>query len=133
MVIAPGEEGVLGILPRHEPVITTLKPGSLEIVRGGERELVAIGGGFLEVRGSEVVVMASAAERAEAIDIARAEAAREQARRRMQEAPERGDLEEAVAALRRAEVRIDVARRMARRPRRGLPVPGQPEEESTGG
>jgi F-type H+-transporting ATPase subunit epsilon len=119
----------MGILPRHEPIVTTLRPGTLEIVRGESRDMLAIGGGFMEVRASHVVVMADVAEHAEEIDLARAEEARERAQRQLQEAPERVDMEAALAALRRAEVRIKVARRGAGR-RREPPVmrpPSAPE------
>jgi F-type H+-transporting ATPase subunit epsilon len=116
MVIVPGEEGVMGILPRHESLISALAPGELEIVRGEERELLAIGGGFVEVRGSHVVVMADAAERAEEIDEARAEQARERAAQRIAQAPAEMDMEQALASLKRAEVRLRVARRRRRQP-----------------
>ena len=128
MVIAPGVEGVMGILPRHEPIVTILRPGSLEIIRGEDRELFAIGGGFMEVRGSQVVVMADRAEQADEIDLSRAEAAREAARKRLEEAPDRVDMEAALAALRRAEVRIRVARQRTSR-RRPTPT-GQPTDNS---
>ncbi len=128
MVIVPGSEGVMGILPRHEPVITSLRPGALEVVRGGEREAIAIGGGYVEVRASQVVVMADAAERADHIDVARAEEARIRARRRLEEAPGEVDAERALASLRRAEVRLQVARRARRRRRRDAPpAPAGPD------
>jgi len=111
MVIAPGSEGVLGILPRHEPIITALKEGELEIIRGGAREILAIGGGFMEVRGTRVVVMADVAEHAEEIDEARAEAARQRAEEALRAAPRAEDAEQALASLRRAQVRLKVARR----------------------
>jgi F-type H+-transporting ATPase subunit epsilon len=116
MVIVPGEEGVMGILPRHEALISALAPGELEIVRGEERELLSIGGGFVEVRDSHVVVMADAAERAEEIDEARAEQARERAAMRIAQAPTEMDMERALASLKRAEVRLRVARRRRRQP-----------------
>ncbi|RIL10121.1 F0F1 ATP synthase subunit epsilon [bacterium] len=111
MVVAPGTEGLLGILPRHEPLITTLKEGELEIIRGGKRDYLAIGGGFMEVRGTRVVVMADVAEHAEEIDIARAEAARARAEQARREAPRAEDADQALASLRRAQVRLKVARR----------------------
>ena len=114
MVIAPGVEGVMGILPRHEPLITGLKEGELEIVRGDERELLAIGGGFMEVHATKVIVMADVAERADEIDIDRAERARQRAERALAEAPTRQDAREALAAVRRATVRLKVARRRRR-------------------
>lgn len=110
-IVAPGSEGLLGILPRHEPLITALKEGELEIIRGGKREYLAIGGGFMEVRGSRVVIMADVAEHADEIDIARAEAARASADQARREAPRAEDAEQAMASLRRAQVRLKVARR----------------------
>ena len=111
MVIAPGTEGVMGILPRHEPIITGLKEGELEIIRGETREILAIGGGFMEVRTNQVVVMADVAEHAEEIDIARAEAARARAEQVIREMPRTEDAEKAMMALQRASVRLKVARR----------------------
>ena len=80
MVIAPGNEGVMGILPRHTPLITGLSYGELQIKRQGEEdEFFAIGGGFMEVQPDHVIVLADAAEYAEEIDVARAEEARHRA------------------------------------------------------
>lgn len=119
MIIAPGSEGVLGILPRHEPIISALKQGVLEIVRGGERQVLAIGGGFMEVRGSRVVVMADVAEKAEEIDEARAEQARARAEEALRAAPRAEDAQQALAALQRAQVRLQVARKRRRAPEGG--------------
>jgi F-type H+-transporting ATPase subunit epsilon len=111
MVVVPGSEGVMGILPNHAPVVTALKQGELEIIRGESRESLAIGGGFVQIRGSHVVVMADAAESADEIDMERAEAARERARKAIAEAPADADMERNLAALHRAEVRLRVARK----------------------
>jgi F-type H+-transporting ATPase subunit epsilon len=119
MVMAPGEEGVMGVLPRHEPMIVILKEGELEIVRGAERELFAIGGGCMEVHGTKVIVMASAAEQAEEIDIERAERARQRAARALAGAPDRVAARQALADMRRASVRLKVARRRRYRPGEG--------------
>ena len=73
MVIAPGVEGQLGILPHHAPLMTTLQAGELRVKKGGEEVSLVISGGFLEVRPDKVVVLADAAERVEEIDVARAE------------------------------------------------------------
>lgn len=116
MVIAPGTEGVLGILPHHAPLMTALKPGELVIKRRGlPDQLIAIGGGFMEVRPDKVTVLADSAEYSEEIDIARAEEARKRAEQLLRERP--ADVEAAAieAALRRAEVRIRVARRRRER------------------
>lgn len=110
-VIAPGSEGVLGILPRHEPIIAALKEGEVEIVRPGQREVLAIGGGFIEVRGRQVIIMADAAERSDEIDLARAERARQQALETLAKAPAQAERLDMIHALRRAEARIKAARR----------------------
>lgn len=113
VVVVPGSEGVMGILPRHAPIVTALKEGELEIVRGENREILAIGGGFMEVRESQVVILAEAAEHADDIDVARAEAARARARQAVSEAPDKQDMEKAMAALKRAEVRLRVSKKRA--------------------
>jgi F-type H+-transporting ATPase subunit epsilon len=116
MVIAPGSEGVLGILPRHTPLITALTYGELQIRKQGEEDqFVAIGGGFMEVQPDHVVVLADSAEYAEEIDVARAEEARQQAEERLAQArQEKLDFSQAEAALRRSALRLKVARRRRR-------------------
>lgn len=111
MVIAPGIEGELGILPRHAPLLTALSYGELRISKGPEEYILAIGGGFLEVRPDRVVVLADAAEHAEEIDVTRAEEARRRAAEQLALKPFDADLIRAEAALRRAETRLRVARR----------------------
>jgi len=124
MVVAPGSEGVVGILPRHAPLLTTLQPGVIRIKREGSEEAMSVGGGFLQVARDQVLVLADTAERADEVDQARAEDARRRARETLSEAVNSGQrlqAEAARVALRRAEVRIQVARR-----RRGpaRPQPG---------
>ena len=119
-VIAPGFEGQLGILPHHTPLMTTLLPGELRVKKGDEEVSLAISGGFLEVRPDRVVVLADAAERAEEIDVERAEEARKRARERLSQELEPGiDGARVEAALRRSLARLKVAetarRRKARR------------------
>ena len=81
MVVAPGADGTLGILPHHAPLITTLANGELRIKKGGSEQSIVVFGGFMEVTPEKVIVLADSAERAEEIDVARAEAARRSARR----------------------------------------------------
>ena len=115
--MAPGAEGELGILPHHTPLMTTLLPGELRIKKGAEETSLAISGGFLEVRPDRVVVLADSTERAEEIDVDRAEAARKRARERLSQQRELGtDGTRAEAALRRSLARLRVAE-MARRRR----------------
>ena len=113
MVIAPGSDGVLGILPRHTPLLTSLNYGELEIKREGQPdEFFAIGGGFMEVRPFNVTVLADAAERADEIDIERAKAARERAEDRLAAAAkDQQDFSRAEAALQRSMARLKVAER----------------------
>jgi F-type H+-transporting ATPase subunit epsilon len=124
VLIAPGSEGQLAILPRHAALMTTLEPGLLEFRRGGQESDFAITGGFMEVRNDHVTVLADAAEAIEEIDIARAEAARTRAEERLRQAAEQGvsDVERAAAqaALARSLMRLKVAGR-----RRGGGVPRQ--------
>ena len=116
IVIAPGVEGQLGILPHHAPLMTILQAGELVVRKGGEEESLAISGGFLEVRPDRVIVLADQAERAEEIDIARAEAARKRAEQRLADRHATGlDATRAESALRRAVARLSVADKMQRR------------------
>jgi len=118
MVIAPGVEGQLGILPHHVPLMTVLEAGELRIKKGGDEESLAISGGFLEVRPDRVVVLADAAERAEEIDVARAEEAKRRAQERLAARYAPGvDVARAEAALRRSLARLKVAE-MARKRKR---------------
>ena len=123
MVVAPGIQGQLGILPHHAPLITALTYGELVLHREGQDdEFIAIGGGFLEVGPDHVTILADSAERAEEIDESRAEEAHQRAEELMaQTQKEDVDLARAEAALRRSLVRLKVAKR--RRSRRGG-VPG---------
>lgn len=111
MVVAPGSEGELGILPRHAALMTTLQAGALRAKIGLEEISLAIGGGFLEVRDNRVLVLADSAERAEDIDVERASAAEARARQSIAERLENADLAQAAAALRRSQIRLKVARR----------------------
>jgi F-type H+-transporting ATPase subunit epsilon len=117
MVVAPGSEGELGILPHHAPLLTTLKPGELRIKKGGEEILIAVTGGFMEVLSDRVTILADAAERAEEIDLARAEAARQRAEERMAGRTVEVDRSRAMAALQRANVRLRVGQKQAARRR----------------
>ena len=118
MVVAPGADGQLGVLPHHVPLITTLAPGELRIKRGGEETSIVVTGGFMEVTREKVLVLADAAERSEEIDIARAEEARRRAQERLASSPDGVDLARAEAAMRRAVARLRIAQR-----RRGGGVP----------
>jgi F-type H+-transporting ATPase subunit epsilon len=117
IVVAPGVGGQLGILPYHAPLMTMLEPGELLVRKGGEELSMAITGGFLEVRPDRVIILADAAERADEIDIARAEEAKRRAQQRLEEHALGVDVARAEAALRRAMARLGVVERRRRRRR----------------
>jgi F-type H+-transporting ATPase subunit epsilon len=125
VLIAPGSEGQLAILPRHAALMTTLEPGELTFRRGQVEEDFAISGGFMEVRSDRVTVLADAAEAAEEIDIERAQAARVRAEERLKHAREQQvsdmDMARAAAALQRSLMRLKVADKMRRRGTDGRP------------
>ena len=123
VVIVPGIEGQLGVLPHHAPLMTTLEPGELLVRRGGEDFYLAITGGFVEVRPDRIIILADAAERAEEIDVARAEEAKRRAEERLKERAPEVDLLRAEAALRRSLARLDVVARRKRRSKT-QPPPG---------
>jgi F-type H+-transporting ATPase subunit epsilon len=123
-VVAPGAAGEFAVLPEHAAFITTLAPGELRILRGGEEEAMAITGGFFEVRNDRIVVLADAAERAEEIDVARAEEARRRAEELLREREELADLAQTQASLMRALARLRVAEKRGRRGRPGPPRAG---------
>jgi F-type H+-transporting ATPase subunit epsilon len=115
LVVVPGIEGELGILPHHAPLITTLGVGELRIRKGGAEESFAIIGGFLQVRPDKVVVMAETADLASDIDLERAQQARREAERALETAAnEPADLAAARASLQQALLRIRVAERRHR-------------------
>ena len=123
MVIAPGVDGQLGILPKHAPLMTMLKAGELTVRKSGEDDMyVAVSGGFMEVLGNRVSVLADACERSDEIDEERAQQAMQRAQERLANRDSDMDLEKAMASLRRAQVRVDLVRR--RRPRTGQPPLG---------
>ena len=121
MVLVPGAEGELGILPHHTPLVSLLGVGELRIRKGGEEESFAIAGGFLQVRPDKVVVMAETADMASEIDLERAQEARREAERALESGYVEGaDLTAARAQLQAALMRIRVAERRHREgPRRG--------------
>jgi len=114
-LVAWGVEGQLGILPHHAPLMTMLQPGDLMIRKGKEEEYLAISGGFLEVRPDKVIVLADACERAEEIDIARAEEAKRRAQETMKAAPLSVEAAAAEAALRRSLARLKVSEKRRRK------------------
>jgi F-type H+-transporting ATPase subunit epsilon len=72
MLVAPGESGELGIMPRHLPMLTRLKPGSVRVINGGNEELIYVSGGILEVQPDKITILSDSAERGADLDEARA-------------------------------------------------------------
>lgn len=129
MVVAPGSEGVLGILPRHAPLLTTLKPGELRIKYDNDEDTLFVAGGFMEVSHNVVTVLADAAERAEDIDTARAEEARRRAQTLLEQRTSDVDIGAVQGALERAVGRLKLADTVRRRGGRHRQMP--PPESSS--
>jgi F-type H+-transporting ATPase subunit epsilon len=105
----PGAEGYLGVLPGHTPLLATLAVGELWYRIGQEKHFLAIASGFGEVLPDRVTVLAQIAERAEDIDISRAEAARKRAEERLASKVIDIDSERARIALLKSLIRVQVA------------------------
>ncbi|MBN2240483.1 MAG: F0F1 ATP synthase subunit epsilon [Dehalococcoidales bacterium] len=115
VLVAPGIEGTLGILPNHTPLMTMLKAGEMTVRRGVEEFSLAISGGFLDIRPDKVIVLADSAERDDEIDLERAENARRRASERIGGRSRDIDVTRAEAALNRSIARIKVAQKRKRR------------------
>jgi len=111
MVMAPAEEGEVGIMPGHSPLITRLHPGEVRIQAEGSEEMIFVSGGFLEVQPSVVTVLADTAERAPDIDAAEAESAKRRAEKALEEQTSDMELARAKAELAEAAARLRVYRR----------------------
>ena len=107
----PGSEGYLGVLPGHTPLLTTLKVGELWYRVGAEKHFLAIAGGFVEILPDRVTALADLAERAQDIDIARAEAAKRRAEERLAKPSSDLDFERARIAMMKSLIRLQVASR----------------------
>lgn len=113
IVVLPGTEGEMGILPKHSPLLTTLKFGVVKVRKGGQEEIFTVAGGVAEVRPDIVTVLADSAENIADIDVARAEAARKRAEEALAKAsPADTDAYLIMeAALRKSNLRLEAARR----------------------
>jgi len=104
----PGKSGYLGVLPGHAPLITELGVGEIAYHSEGQTKRMAVAWGFAEVLPDKVTILAEVAEKAEDIDVSRAEAAKQKAEEELKKAGPEGNAD-AQAALKRAETRIEVA------------------------
>jgi len=95
-LVAPGEAGELGIMPKHTPLLTALRPGEMRITKqGGEVDEVFVSGGYMEVQPDAITVLADTAERAADIDEAEAQAAQRRAEEMLEK--QKGDVDVAAA------------------------------------
>jgi F-type H+-transporting ATPase subunit epsilon len=107
----PGAEGYFGVLPGHTPLLAMLRVGELWYRKGSEKVYLSIAFGFAEVLPDRVTILAQLAERAEEIDVARAEAAKRRAEERIATSPVDVDFERARIALMKSLIRLQVATR----------------------
>lgn len=120
IVVLPGIEGEMGILPNHAPLLTTLNYGILKVRYRGEEQFFTIAGGVAEVQPDIVTVLANAAENVNEIDIARAEESRRRAEETLAKGPppDTDNYLAMEAALRRSNLRLEAAQRYRRSPTR---------------
>ena len=111
MVTLPGAEGELGVYPRHVPVLTTLKPGELRVLKNGREISMAVGEGFVEIKADAVSVLTDMALEAEKIDVAAAEAAVERAKAAMKEDLGKEEVAAIQGSLQKALAQLHVKRR----------------------
>lgn len=111
MLSCKAEGGELGILPGHIPLVAPLTINAVRLKRGNEEDLVAVNGGFLEVRPDKATILAQSAERADDIDVERAERAKERAAQLLESSNQDTDVQRAKLALNRAMNRLGVAKR----------------------
>ena len=115
-VVVPGSQGEFGVLPGHTPLLSTLKIGELWYRQGQERHYLAIAFGFVEVLPDRVTVLAQVGERAQEIDVQRAERAKQRAEQRLAQTQPHltqidFDIERARIALMKSLLRLQVASR----------------------
>ena len=116
IIVVPGVNGEMGILPHHAPLLSTLGFGILKVRRQGEEEVFAISGGVIEVQPTLVTVLADAAENVMEIDISRAEEAKRRAEKILKEGPP-SDTDAYLAIerqLRKSNLRLQAAQRYRR-------------------
>jgi F-type H+-transporting ATPase subunit epsilon len=116
MVLVPGEAGMMGILPRHAPLLSTLRYGILTVRHQGQEEHFTVAGGVVEVQPEIITVLADAAENVREIDVSRAEAAQRRAEDYLKHGPppDTDSYLKMEAALKRSNLRLEAARRYGR-------------------
>ena len=111
MVTLPGSEGELGVYPKHVPLLTTLQPGELRVLKDGRETFLAVGEGFVEIKADSVSVLTDMALESEKIDTAAAEAAIERAKAAMKEDHGAEEVAAIQASLQKALAQLHVKRR----------------------
>lgn len=113
IVVVPGAEGVMGILPHHSPLLSLLQMGIITVRKQGREEYFTVSGGVVEVAGNQVTVLANAAENVDEINIARAEAAKERAEASLKEkaGSKAEDIDAVQSSLKRSNLRISAVQR----------------------
>ena len=111
MVTLPGAEGELGVYPNHVPLLTTLKPGELRVLKGGRESYLAVGEGFVEIRGDGVSVLTDVALEASQIDLTAAEEAVTRAQAAMKDNDGTEEVAMISASLQKALAQLHVKRR----------------------
>ena len=113
IVVIPGSDGEMGILPNHAPLLSTLNYGVIRVRLGNNEEDFTVAGGVVEVQPDIITILADAAENVREIDVQRAEAARERAEKFLKEGPppDADSYLKMEAALRRSKLRLDAVRR----------------------
>jgi F-type H+-transporting ATPase subunit epsilon len=127
MVLLPGAEGEMGILPDHAPLLTTLKFGIVRVRTQGQEAVFTVAGGVAEIQPEIITILADAAENVDEIDVNRAEAARKRAEEVLAKGPppDTDSYLKMEAALRRSNLRLDAVRRYRRGAR-----PARPGDET---
>ncbi len=111
MVTLPGTEGELGVYPKHVPVMTTLKPGELRVIKNGKETAMAVGEGFVEIKGEAVSVLTDMALESGKIDVEAAEKAVASAQAAMKEDHTAEEVASIQATLQKALAQLHVKRR----------------------
>ncbi|MGD0751487.1 MAG: ATP synthase F1 subunit epsilon [Anaerolineales bacterium] len=127
MVLLPGTDGEMGILPHHAPLLTTLKYGIIKVRSQGHETLFTVAGGIAEIQPDIITVLADAAENVEEIDISRAQAARKRAEESLAKGVPAGSENYLLieAALRKSNLRLDAVRRYRHGPAKPARVPDE--------
>lgn len=123
MVVVPGTEGEMGILPNHIPLLATLALGTIKVRNGDAEEVFAVTGGIVEVQPDIITILADAAEHVDEIDIERAEAARQRAIDFLEKgpSPDASTYLKMQAALSRSNLRLELANRRRKHGQRARP------------